>query len=522
VSIVPGALLAMVVLAAAGGLPVVALVGTRWFAIPLCPLAGALVAAVAATGSLAIGGTTMTWFIVLGVAAAGTAGLWWWRRPERRPEPGAPISDPPPTSPGHRLTGVVGMVGIVAAGAWCLRTLATPTVGFDARAIWLLRAGWFLQPHHQLLIDMSTPGVLLPQTSYPPLVSAAASVAWWVTGNHSVRMGVVVIALLNVCALTAAALAIVECGRQAGLRLAARVRPADAGAGAGAGNADACNAAGQRRTGEKILLALPGLAGVIGAVTLVFVTFAVTEPFMTNGYADPLWSLAAVGAVAYGLQMSGGRATIGAASILVVVAGLSKQEGAATAFLLIGLLVVRRLVAGRVGRGGSWWRPAVTGLAGVILVGAWPATIRLRHLRNVSSGGAAPHTYLHRAREAVDGLAPYLHVVLLAALVTVVGTLVLLSVRRSTGAGNDAWGWAGWVAGTGVIVGAYATGTADVASWLTTTAHRVTEFPALEAWWLVAFWMVTASAAPAALLLRPRKPATEPVTEPATEPAFRW
>ena len=49
---------------------------------------------------------------------------------------------------------------------------------------------------------------------------------------------------------------------------------------------------------------------------------------MTNGYADPIWSLAAVGAVAYGLQLGEGRSNRGAAALLLaLVAGMSKDEG---------------------------------------------------------------------------------------------------------------------------------------------------------------------------------------------------
>ena len=77
---------------------------------------------------------------------------------------------------------------------------------------------------------------------------------------------------------------------------------------------------------------MPLLVGVIVAVLLVFVVFGITEPFMTNGYADPIWSLAAVGAVAYGLQLRKSRANQGVTLILVLVAGMSKDEGFATAF----------------------------------------------------------------------------------------------------------------------------------------------------------------------------------------------
>jgi len=492
VTLVPGAILALVVLAAAGLLPVVALVGLRWATVPLCPLGGAVMAAVAATCCLGIGASTMTWFVLAGASAALATLAWWWWRPDRRPWR-APAAGPAP----HRTTGLAAVVGIGGACAWCLRTLSTPTVGFDTRAVWLMRAGWFLQPHHQLVTDMSSPGIFLSQTSYPPLVSAAGSVAWSVTGNHSMRLGVVVIALLNTCALAAAAFAVVECGRHATTRLAAST---SSGRGAPA------SPGGRRRAGA--LVVLPSVVAVVGAVALVFVTFAVAEPFMTNGYADPLWSLAAVGAVAYGLQAEAGNGALGAAAVLVVVAGMSKDEGAVTAVLLLALLVVRRLLAAGPDRRRLWWRPVVAGSVGLAFVGAWPATVHLLHLRHVSAGGSPASQYVHRAHQAIDGLAPYLHVVVLAGTLAVVGWLFLTPVRRAVGMGNDAWGWAGSAAGSAVILAAYVTGTADVPSWLTTTAHRVTEFTALSGWWIIALWAVTASAAPAlagaATLSRPR------------------
>lgn len=501
--------MALVVLAAGGLFPVVGLVGLRWWAVFLCPLGGAVVAAVATTCCLGIGGRTMTWFVtVSALGAAGTIAGWWWR-PDHRP-----WRSDRPSVPGSRVTGIVAVVAVVGACAWCLRTLSTPTVGFDTRAIWLMRAGWFLQPHHQLVADMSSPGIFLTQTSYPPLVSAAAAVGWDVTGNHSMRLGVVVIALLNACALAAGALAVVECGRLATGRLwretHSTVRRLSAET---PGRVD-------RRSGA--LLFLPSAVGVVGAVALVFVTFAVTEPFMSNGYADPLWSLAAVGAVAYGLQMESGRSAFGAAGLLAVVAGMSKDEGAATAALLIGLLVVRGVVARWTGPRRLWWRPVAAGLVGLAFVAAWPVTVHLLHLRAVHAGGAPLSQYLHRARQAVDGLAPYLHVVVLAAAMAVVGCLVLTPVRRAVGMGNDGWGWAGLAAGSAVILGAYVTGTADVASWLTTTAHRVTEFTALSGWWIVALWAVTGSAGPgasAAGALAPRQGRWATMNQPASSRA---
>ena len=72
---------------------------------------------------------------------------------------------------------------------------------------------------------------------------------------------------------------------------------------------------------------LPLAAGHGAAGLLVMVSAGVTEPFLTNGYADPLWSLAAVGAVAFGLQLRDEPSTRAAAVVLILVAGMTKNEG---------------------------------------------------------------------------------------------------------------------------------------------------------------------------------------------------
>ena len=64
------AVLSLAVLGAAGAAPVVTIVGARWRALLLAPLAGAVLTAVAGACTLAIAGAIVPWFAALAVAAA--------------------------------------------------------------------------------------------------------------------------------------------------------------------------------------------------------------------------------------------------------------------------------------------------------------------------------------------------------------------------------------------------------------------------------------------------------------------
>ena len=74
-------------------------------------------------------------------------------------------------------------------------------------------------------------------------------------------------------------------------------------------------------------------------------------------------------------------------------------------------------------------------------------------------------------------------------------------MRRKSGAANDLWAWAGLAVGLGAVTAGYVTGTYH-AGWLIGTVDRVTEFPALAGWWIVAMWALTASGVPLAMRRR--------------------
>jgi hypothetical protein len=479
----PATVLTLVVLSLAGLLPVLALVGLRVISVPLLPLGGAVLAAVASTFYLAFGLSFIGWFVALAAAAALVVLISWVRRPDRRPWRRL-AAQPPPPGPWHRPAGIIGAVAILAACIWSLRGLATPTVGFDARALWLMRAGWLLQSHHQLLIDMRLRNLLLYQTTYPPLVSAVTAVAWHVTGNQSDRLGVVVVALLNTCALAVGAFALVEAGRQCANRARTRVQ--------GANGVTATSDAPPRDASGL----WPLVVSIVVAVLLIFVAFGTTEPFMTNGYADPIWTLAAVGAVAYGLQLGMNRVNQTVALLLVLVAGLSKDEGLATAAVLLVLLTLRAVGSmSAEDRRTRWWRPVLPILAVAIAIGAWPALIRVLHARGLAMTYSPLHDIPGRARTAFDGFSPYLHVIVLAAPLAIVGGVVLSALRRRGALANDWWAWAAWAGGLAAVGTAYITGTVPVQQWLVGTVDRVSEFPVLTAWWIVAVWAIVASSA---------------------------
>ena len=80
---------------------------------------------------MAAGGSFIGWFVSLATAGALVVVAHWIRRPDHRPWR-EPADRRTPGAPWARVVTVVAVVAIVGTCAWCLRGLATPTVGFDA------------------------------------------------------------------------------------------------------------------------------------------------------------------------------------------------------------------------------------------------------------------------------------------------------------------------------------------------------------------------------------------------------
>jgi hypothetical protein len=451
------AALSLVVFAVAGALPVWCLAGRKLVAFPLMPLAGSVIGAVAAICSIVVTGTILQWFVGWSVIAGLVSLLVMAAR----------YAGPGDGSKGkwfglHPLGGAGAMV-VLAVVVWTLRTLRVPNVGFDTRAIWMLHARWLTHGHAYAHAAIVNPFLVLSHPGYPPLISAAMALSWQLTGNSADRVAVIFVALLNACALFVAAWGIVEAARRGVARLDLEARR------------------------QHLII---GLSVLVAALTIL-VTGGVLGPYATNGYADPLWSLTAVGAVVWGLALPPTSSGVGVAAILVLVAGLTKVEGTAVAMIIVVVLTARLFGYGRHRR-----RLILAGLAGLVALLVWPlATLAMGVPNDPSLRGVREGSLLNRAHRTLSAAGPHLEVVLLALACGIAGYLLLRPVRGRLGLGNDLWAWSALIGAILVLGGAYVFGPGNVELWLDTSVNRTTIFVALLGWWIVAVWAVCGASA---------------------------
>ena len=102
---------------------VLLLVGPKVVALPMMPLAGAVLGALAAICTIMVSGTLLTWFVVWSLAAALCSVVIFvgqrerWRR--RHPHAGR----------GAHPLAFTGAIAVAAAVAWTLRTLRVHNIG---------------------------------------------------------------------------------------------------------------------------------------------------------------------------------------------------------------------------------------------------------------------------------------------------------------------------------------------------------------------------------------------------------
>lgn len=421
------AVLAVALMCLTGAVP------ARWISsdpvlrVPLACLVGALLGAFAALLTVLLPGQVVTWWAVLAVVAALL------------------------TARGGRpalLRGALSSLVVVLALAVPLLALRTPDVFYDARSIWFLHARWLATGHDGVRAALANPAFVFSHPDYPPLTPAAVAGAWRVTGSGSdERLAQVLVALLNACAVLVLALGVTRAA-----------------------------------TGQRVRGAFAPLVGFL----LVIACFGIAGRYATDGYADLLWSTAAVAAVVWGLVLPPLRETTAIAALCCVVAATTKNEGLATGLIIEALVLLRwtlhdghtlRSSVRRIRRSLPWSGP--TALATV----AWTSTVHaLGVASDVAAGGNVgrllhlDQSVLERVRPTFAELWAYLHVVPLGVGVALACCLLLAPLRHRAGLGHPAW-TAVVAASSGVtLVLAYLLNPIDITFLVQTSMDRTTIF----------------------------------------------
>jgi hypothetical protein len=416
---------------------------------------------------------------------------WWFTAPRRHPS----RTGPPWTWSTAVVAALLGAMIVPLIG------LRAGIIGWDGNVIWLTHTLLVSGGHHELLAGLQNVAYRFSNPDYPPLVPAAGALAFALVGHSDLRVAIQVTAFLN-----AAAIGVVGVGVAA---VASRGR------------------------------ALSRMAAVVAAGAVCLAGFSVTECYYAvGGYADLLWSAAAMGAVVWGLVLPRSTQSLAVAWICAAVAGLTKNEGLAVGLVLLVLIALRYrpltrpwLRLGRlgapVGRAGPgpvrrrdvavWpvarkWAeraafvvgPALPGLAWAVLVGA----IGVRDAFFASTSAESPGS---RAAATAGAMAAHLAVAPVGLAVLVVGCIFLRRDRRRACLANPAWLWTAALLSLAIIFATYVFGSYEIHWWLLTSVSRTTIFAQVAVYTDLAIWTVIAFGGGAARAARDR-PEPTPVT----------
>lgn len=434
-------MIGVAVLLLVGLAPAVAAGGRQPATVLLVPLAGAVVAGMAATIELMVPGPLLLWVFVVGAAVA-LASLPLIRRAWA--DPATSIR-----GAGPRRWRMAATAAVAAAAAWPLLAQAAPAIGYDAAAIWLIHTALIAGGHGPLLHGLTDPSYRVSHPPYPPLAAAAGALVDQVDGRIDDHTGVVVTTVL-----TASAVALVATGF-------VRLVPARVSV--------------WRRLGVLVL-----------AVMWCGGAFGIAQQPGVLGYQDLLWSSAVVAACVYGLVLPVRTRDLAVAFAALAVAALTKQEG-----LIVGgavsLLIAMRASAHGWFLGGTRPRPRgsgvvprVIGLAVLPLLPglAWAFAAWLEGVGGSAFQGraAAGESLVVRLGVTIGHLPHELPLAGAAFVVAVAGIATLRQARTAMEVGHPAWMWAAGTAGLVVMVATYGLGRPEIHWWLSTSLNRTTIF----------------------------------------------
>ena len=398
--------------------------------------------------AITVNAAALLWFAVRGRSQLGTALPWHWF--------------------------VLTVIVVIGAMMVPLSGLQAPMIGYDANVIWLTHTLLVSAGHQALLSGLQNPVFLPTNPSYPPLIPASGALSFAVFGRGDLLLAVRVTALLNACAVGVVGVGVATAGN--------RGRP------------------------------LTRLVALLTAGALCVVCFAVAGDYAVNGFADLLWSAAALGAVVWGLVLPTSKQALVVAWVCAMVASLTKNEGFITALILLVLISLRHrpptlawLRRPTEGSDGQLREPVqrwesvrgwteralfvvVPALPGLV----WVGLVHHFGLVNYFFGTpSVPRSSLGvRANATIGGMAGQLAVLPVAFAVLVAGSVVLRRYRENLGLGNPLWLWASFLAGLGTVFLTYVYGALSIHLWLQTSVDRTTIFPQIALLTDLAIWLI--------------------------------
>ncbi len=241
------------------------------------------------------------------------------------------------------------------------------------------------------------------------------------------------------------------------------------------------------------------------------VGFAVAGYYGVYGYADLLWAAAAVGAVVWGLVLPTSTRALVIAWICAAVASLTKNEGLATALVVLVLIALRYrpLVLPKLRRPDAHTDPRDRGVvvwpvvprwaerAAFVLVPAlpglaWAGLVRLIGLHDAFFMSSSTESPASRADATFHGMAAHLAVVPVALAVLVAGCCFVRRDRARARLGSPAWLWTVCLISLAIIFATYVFGSMEIHWWLGTSVDRTTIFAQLLLYTDLAIWLVIA------------------------------
>jgi len=435
----------IVALGVPGILPALAVARRSPVVVFLAPLAGALMAAVAATIELGIAGSLVVDYVIVAVLVNAAVIAWWLRS-------GRSVPFPAQWRWGWLLATAAGVLGCAAIP---LAALRAPFIGWDGNSIWLMHSLMAYGGHHAYLAGLQNVADRFDNPDYPPLIPATIALTFRFFGLGNLHLGPVMTALLTSCGLGVAGTGLVTAVSRAG--------------------------------------AVSRVAAIAAGGALCVAGFGVGWSYAVGGYVDLMWTAAAVGAVIWGLVLPPSRQALGVAWICAAVASLSKNEGLTTALIMLALIALRYRPLTMPGPRLRRWTerglfvlvPALPGLA-------WAGLIHLLGIHDNFFANPSTESMTMRAEATAAGMAGHLQVAPVAIAVLIIGSVFLRGRRERAGLGNPLWLWGTCLAYLAVLFVTYVHGSLEIHWWLMDSVNRTTDFAQVVLFADLATWLVIA------------------------------